>query len=267
MEELAALTGSSRTTLWRALTSLVERGLVETTRTKRNFGKLYKNKYRLIKVETSTASYSDNLTTSTTVTTKVIHTSYVLGAAGPEEEEKMVNKWTDDDGGVGGVGLFDSELLPAQPKVSKRDPKTRYQRPQEEWTAGDVASEFAYRVYQNVRGIPGLVNTQGLRGALSANRAKFGITANTEMELLEKFFGDSRNMATIKKFPKKTHGIFLNFITENIQSVTNPITIEDAHAMAADIEQLVASDGRTFDKSITGRVALERYEKKLKGEQ
>ena len=259
MAELSDLTGYSRTTLWRALQALEEMEMVDTTRTKRNYGKLYKNRYKL--VETSTAgqgNQDDSLTTEIVIVKNATHS---LGAEGPEEEEQMVNKWIDEDD-VAGVGLIDEK--PVAQKVSKRDPKTRHLRPQEDWTTWDVASEFARRVYDNVRGIPGMVNTANLRGALAKNRTKFGITADVEMTLMDKFFGDGRNLATIKKFPKGTVGLFLNFITNNISSVSNEVTVEEALVMAETLEYLIATDGRKFDNSVPGRKALERYEQKLK---
>jgi hypothetical protein len=262
MVELSELTGYSRTTLWRALQALEEMDKVDTTRTKRNYGKLYKNRYKL--VETSTAgqgSQDDNLTTETTEIAIVKNATHSLALEERKEGEEMVNKWVDEDD-VAGVGLLDEK--PVAQKVSKRDPKTRHQRPQEEWTAGDVASEFSWRVYDNVRGIPGLVNTMNLRGALAKNRTKFGITAEVEMKLMDKFFADGRNLATIKKFPKGTVGLFLNFITNNIGSVSNEVTVEEAVAMAETLEYLIATDGRKFDNSVPGRKALERYEQKLK---
>jgi hypothetical protein len=163
---------------------------------------------------------------------------------------------------MGGFGLL-AEVKPVE-KVSKRSPKTRFQRPQGEWTAMDVASEFSSRVYNSIRGIPGMVNTMNLSGALARNRAKFNITADVEMKLMDKFFGDARNLASIKRTPKNTAGIFLNFITNNITEVTNKVTIEDAFKMADEVEFLVASDGTKFDKSMPGRVELAEYEESLK---
>jgi len=265
MEELSQETGLSRTTLWRSLTALVDSGLVETTRTKRNLGRLYKNRYKLIKVETSTASSSNNIDnlTKVTNTTKVLNTSYLIGAVGPEEEETMVNRWSEDDD-IGGFGLLDEPV--AVEKISKRDPKTRFQRPKEDWTAMDVASEFSSRVYQNVRGIPGLVNTRSMMLVLAANRKKHGITAEVELKLMDKFFADARNINLVKKFPRNTIGSFMSFITNNITSVTNETTIEQAHQVAEEIEYLVASDGKKFDKSMPGRVALSEYEQSLRAD-
>jgi len=172
----------------------------------------------------------------------------------------MVSNWKEEDEGMS-FGLI--EGTKPMEKISKADPKTRNLRSQEEWTAMDVASEFASRVYSNVRGIPGLVNTMNLRGALSKNRTKHGIDASTEMRIMDKFFGDVRNINTIKKFPKSTTGLFLNYITNNIVDMSNSVTIEEAMAIAEELEYLTASDGRKFDKSMPGRIALERYEKKL----
>jgi hypothetical protein len=284
MEELGELTGYGRTSLWKALGGLELAGLVATTRTKRNFGKLWRNRYLLLvgvpvqeKVsepvtspssleQTSTHDYSDSVTTMTTMSNITLNTSYLMGAAGPEEEEKMVNRWSEDDD-IGGFGLLEGETpagLKAKP-VSKRDPKTRWLRPQEEWTAADMASEFAFRVYDRVRGIPGLVNTKELRGALAANRKRFGITALIEFEVLEKFFGDERNLAMIRKNPKKCHGMFLNAITNKAAEVISELGLEDELDTPQSDEYIYASDGKKFDNSMPGRAALERYQNKLEG--
>lgn len=290
MEELGILTDYSREGIRRGLRGLEERGIIETSRTKRNLGRLYKNEYQLlhnsvqtvhksvasdvevdknlpVEVHEFVASTASTKVLSTVQLQKVKNTSYSLGAESPVEdfkEVKVVNKWQDDDEGVGGWGLLEGEKPASAPKVSKRDPKTRWQRPQEEWTAADVASEFAYRVYDRVRGIPGLVSTKDLRGALAANRSRFGVSATLEMELLEKFFGDERNMLAIKNSPRKAHGIFLNFITANINSVTEEMGMDEPEVdKNVAVDYVYASDGKKFDNSMPGRKALENYEKKL----
>lgn len=264
MEELTELTGSSRTTLWRALVKLQELGMVETTRTKRNLGRLYKNVYRVLEFETSTAGQGSYNSQSDTVDndSNKKNTSYSFSAVGAEEET-MVNKWKEEDEFMS-FGLIDE--APPVEKISKADPKTRRLRPEAEWTALDVASEFAFRAYDNIRGVPGLVNTFSLRGALARNRNLFDINATMELALMDKFFADARNIAAIKRSPKNTIGIFMNFITKNITQIRNEVTIEQALAMAEELEYVYASDGRKFDKSIAGRAALARYENKLKGE-
>jgi hypothetical protein len=281
MEQLSGMVGMSRTTLWREMSKLEDKGLVDTHRTKRNLGKFWKNKYQLLspcfisehmgvdidlndalscfKDETSTAD--SNITADLLVTTKVKNTTYSLGADAPKREGSMVSRWKDDDDDIAGVGLFASEAVPAGKKISKRDPKTRHQRPQEDWTAADVASEFAFRVYDKVRGIPGLVNTNALRGALSANRARFEMNATLEMELLERFFGDERNLQLIKGSPKKAHGIFLNFITTNVSRVVDDLQMTSEDKVE---NYIYASDGKRFDNSMPGRRDLKEYEEKLR---
>ena len=282
MEELIKLTGYSRTTLWRAHSGLEAAGLIDTTRTKRNFGFFAKNKYVLQPCSTDetsqdSACFTDGTSTSivinkettTTVTTsnntiKAINTSCLLGAAGTEEE-KMVNHWNEEDDNIGGFGLLEGETDSAHKvkKISKRDPKTRHQRPQDEWTAADVASEFSFRIYSKIQGVPGLINTNALRGALSANRTRFGVTSTIEMEVMERFFADDRNLASIRKFPTKAHGIFLRAITENIQQVVTDLGMDEATLDETPVESYVyASDGKRFDNSMPGRKALERYEAK-----
>lgn len=281
MEQLTDLTALSRTTLWREMTVLEGLGLVDTHRTKRNLGKFWKNKYQLLSPcftdetkgvdievqvdlpcfvdETSTAD--SNITADLLVTTKVENTTYSLGARAPKKEIIVVGRWKDDDEDLAGVGLLDFDAPVAAKKISKRDPKTRRQRPQEEWTPADVASEFSSRVYDKIRGIPGLVNTNALRGALAANRSRFEMNATLEMELLERFFGDERNLAAIKGSPKKAHGIFLNYITMNVSKVV------EAFEMTADDKEehyIYASDGKRFDKSLPGRRDLKEYEEKLR---
>ena len=264
MEELSELTDMSRSTLWRALVALKEKGYVAVTRTKRNLGRLYKNVYKILNRETSTAGQGNSLTTLTdltTVTTKVNNTSYCLGRDAPEEG-KMVNKWSSEDDGLVGFGLIDS-YVPVE-KV-KKVPKTRHLRPQSEWTHMDVASEFTTRIYDKVRGIPGMVNTRDLAIALAANRKKFGITAEQEMKIMDQFFTNEQNLLAIKKFPKRTQGIFLNFITRTIADISNSVTIEQAVEMADQLEYLVASDGKKFVKSASGRQELKEYEEELLG--
>jgi hypothetical protein len=286
MEELGQLTGYSRASLSRALGGLQEAGFVKTTRTKRNFGMLSRNKYVLpprlttetseakntpepcVINETSTTSINIDSSSITTVITKTINpTGLLVADATREGKVDMVNKWSEDDE-VGGFGLFDTET-PASQKakpISKRDPKTRSLRPQDEWTAADVASEFSFRVYDKVRGIPGIVNTANLRQALARNRSQFGITALIEMEVMERFFSDERNITSIRKFPTGAMGMFLKSITNNVGNVIDDLGLGDATPAVAPVQSLVyASDGRGFDNSISGRAAMKQHESKLKG--
>jgi hypothetical protein len=87
------------------------------------------------------------------------------------------------------------------------------------------------------------------------------MNATLEMELLERFFGDERNLQLIKGSPKKAHGIFLNFITTNVSRV-----VEDLQMTSEDkVENYIyASDGKRFDNSMPGRRDLKEYEEKLR---
>jgi hypothetical protein len=107
-----------------------------------------------------------------------------------------------------------------------------------------------------------LVNTKRLSIALAQNRKKFGVSSVQEMAALEKFFSDERNMATIRKFPKNSHGIFLNSITKYL---ADNVSVETAVAVEEETVYVYASDGKQFDNSMPGRASLARYEEKMKG--
>ena len=171
MEELGILTKYSRETLRVAVRSLENRGLITTRRTKRNLGKLYKNEYQLIqknlasenekqenlaspaevfaqKFLASTAGTDDIGIPSTNSKSIVLNTTYLIPSEAREEkfkEVKLVNKWQDDGDDIVGFGLLEGEVQASLKPVpvSKRNPKTRWQRPQDDWTPADVATEFS----------------------------------------------------------------------------------------------------------------------------
>jgi DNA-binding Lrp family transcriptional regulator len=276
MVELGELLGYSRETLRQAIRGLEGKGLVETTRTKRNYGKLYKNRYKLVGLA-STADYGITINSHNDIvtnTTERINTSYLFGAKAPRERMKeinVVNRWQDDEN-IAGVGSFDSGIGIARSdtKINKNDPKTRFIRPRDEWTAGDVASEFASRVYARVRGIPGLVNTQKVRGALSKNRKNHGITAAIELEIMDMFFGDTRFLQGAKNSPQFIPGRFLRMFTTHLDKALEnlglPALDQDGDIpVASDSTPYVyASDGKAFDNSMPGRKKRDRYELTIK---
>lgn len=274
MDMLGELTGYSRSSVHRAVESLVELGWVRVVRTKRNYGLWNENRYTLLRCgirETSRAKIevSENVdgrvisdtTTSVLITTKSTNKNKSTSKLYKSPQEgSVVNRWQDDDD-AGVFGLLDGETPGgASPAVKKK--AHRSEKDLDSWTASDVASEFAVRVYAKVRGIPGLVNTKRLAIALAVNRKKFGVTATQELAALEKFFADERNMATIKKFPKNSHGIFLNAITHYL---AENVSVEVAIATEEQAVYVYASDGKQFDNSMPGRASLARYEEKLKG--
>lgn len=285
MEELTDLTGYGRTSLSKAVQGLQEAGLISITRTKRNLGYLHKNVYVLSDrtsldkgrspERTTTASNMVIEVVKTTklskpvdmaaVTTVEKDTSYLFNGSAVEKEN--MNRWTDDDDNLGGFGLLDGETPSAQkPKaVSKRDSKTRHLRPQHEWTANDMASEFASRLYDKVRGIPGLVNISRLAPVLGKYRKERGTTALYELEVLELMMMDEGRLRQVKQDPANAWKIYLRMLATHGQQALTKMGVDD---VALDIEPadkyVYASDGRKFDNSMPGRAALERYENKLK---
>lgn len=282
MEQLSELTGSSRTTLWRDMSGLEARGLVDTTRQKRNLGRLHKNKYKLIspsfksetkevdKAEQVELPCSNNETSTADLLASTVNllpellvskTSSYLGAAGPKEEKKVVNNWKDDDG-IAGVGLLWGEVAQSQAAepLSKKSSKNRHLRPQSEWTANDIASEFSKRLYQKISGVPAIVNTGTLRSALAKYRKEYGTTATTELAVMELFFGDDRAFAKARKEPHNAWRMFLRMLTTHSAQVTEKAALDTV----SEDEYLYASDGTRFDKSMPGRVELAEYEASLK---
>lgn len=297
MEELGILTSYSRESLRKAIRGLEDRGVLLTRRTKRNLGRLHVNEYELLpqnlasdieevqenlasvasfypKKLASTAGTDDIVVTSNTNSKSIVlNTSYLIGAEAPKEEKenfkevKLVNKWQDDDDNLVGFGLLDGEtrasLKPVP--VSKKNPKTRWQRPQDEWTAADVASEFSYRMYQKINNAPAMINTSDLRGALASYRSRYNTNATIEMAVMEKFFGDARIWVEAKKAPHFAHKMFLRLITTETGNVMNELGMEETVVITPKSENYVyASDGTPFDNSVPGRVNLQRYEEKLR---
>ena len=272
MKILEEVTGYSRMQISRSVSKLVKEKFIEVKRLKRLDGFNHRNVYQLLSntdvtVVSATQSQSNIEVTSTTNKAlvikidKALDTTYLM-----EGDKKVVNRWKDDDDDLAGVGLIQDKPVQTK-KPSKREPKTRHSRPIEEWTPADMATEFSYRLYQALPGIPGVVNTRSLWGALAKNRKQFGVTAVLEYELLEKYFADSRNINSLKQAPAYAHAKFLTFITNNIQSVASDLGIEDKPEDIPIIEPsnkyIYASDGRRFDNSMPGRVSLANYEKRM----
>lgn len=299
-EELTVLTGYSAESLRRAFRGLEAAGLLETTRTKRNFGKWSKNRYQLVlpshravesepepshKAVGSTADYvsSDTVTTMTTGSqvSNTRNTSYFLvRAGGASGEEIVVSRWRDDDDGIAGVGLFEDEMDGGQPKpkVDKRKSSTRNLRPESEWTTNDIAAEFSQQLGKRFPYTPGLVNTAALRGALSTYRTKYGTSPEVEMQLMRMFFDDERNLKNADSEAHRIHGRYLNMFKTHLSKAYEILGLEPnqritgitsgvSYTDSGRDEYVYASDGRKFDNSIAGRSALTRYEKKLENVQ
>jgi hypothetical protein len=297
MEELGVLTNYSRETLRVAIRGLEDRGIISTRRTKRNLGRLHTNEYELLQTNlasndenpvnlaspaevfaqkflASTAGTDNIVIPSTNSKSIVLNTSYLIPSDARKKnfkEVKVVNKWQDDGDDIGGFGLLDGEVQASLKPVpvSKRNPKTRWQRPQDDWTAADVATEFSYRMYQKINNAPAMINTAELRGALAAYRKRYNTNATIEMSVMEKFFGDSRIWGQAKKTPHFAHKIFLRLITTETANVMDELGMDNVVAEVAKparAQYVYASDGKKFDNSIPGRVRLSKYEEKLERE-
>lgn len=289
MAELGILTGRGEENVRRALRGLEAHGLVTTVRTKRNLGRLYKNRYTLTHCTVgSEANLSpvihhtvgstdghvvpDDLSIVTTgsSTSRVINTTYLFGEVPSPLKEETVNRWQDDDDDIAGVGLFPDEVPAKQGKSQKSDkrkPATRGQRPVTDWTSYDVAAEFSYRLSRKFPLIPGLVNVKALAGALAKNRREYGITAPVEMEIMELFFGDERKWRSAEEAPHKIHGRYLRMFTTDLEVALNNLGMMDQLATPVDSEDktdyIYASDGTRFVNSHLGRKSLARHEEEL----
>jgi hypothetical protein len=303
MDMLAKYAQCSEESVRRAIRGLEQANLLTVERTKRNLGKLYKNVYFLSSpshknTEVAIHKNEDESSAIHKNEVGVIHknvgstadisninnllienktTSYFMfGAEHVKKRTKEIivgRGWQDDDADLVGFGLFDDELPSAQKgaTVSKRSSKTRNLRPQEEWTALDVAAEFSHQIYQKLPGIMHAVNTLNMQKIIARNRKQFDLTPIIELEVMRLFFEDSwfRSEAPVK--PHYIQGRFLKFFTSHLPTalknlgLNSDISITETEAISAKQAELVyASDGTAFDNSMPGRKDLEFYEQKLR---
>jgi hypothetical protein len=197
-------------------------------------------------------------------------TSYFLVRAGGAHTEKeiVVNRWQDDDD-LGGVGLFDDEMVAGQPKpkADRRKASTRGQRPESEWTANDVAAEFAYQLTRRFPGVPPLVNVAAIRGALLKYRSNFNTTAEIEMELLRMFFEDEYSLKDAKENASRLHGRYLQMFKTHLDRAHERLGFEAPRRAVLDVpdetEYIYSTDGHEFENTTIGRRALENHERSL----
>jgi hypothetical protein len=182
-----------------------------------------------------------------------------------KEIQVPMRKYDDDGDNLAGFGLVEPKDAP-QPKIRKSDPKTRGRRPEHEWTAMDVAAEFSFQVGRKYPLLPGTVSVKSLSGAIAKFRKQYETNALIELELLRLFMADESNFKNIGDEAPFLYKMFLasfgkkmNQARENLG--LNKITAKlDTTPTSA---RLLASDGRTFQNSISGRAQLERHEKRL----
>jgi len=173
----------------------------------------------------------------------------------------------DDGNDLAGFGLVEPKDAPQQ-KLSKRDPKTRGKRPEHEWTPMDVAAEFSFRVGRKYPLLPGTVNVRALSGALSKFRKQYGTTALIELELLRLFIADDSNFKQIGDEAPHLYKLYLASFGKKMNQARDNLGLGKVAPLkdpVVKIGTLVASDGREFQNSLSGRAQLERYERRLRG--
>ena len=176
-----------------------------------------------------------------------------------------MRKWEDDGEDLAGFGLVEPKVLP-QRSIRKSDPKTRGRRPQHEWTPMDVAAEFSYQVGRKYPLLPGTVSVKSLSGALAKFRKQYDTTPLIELELLRLFMADERNFAQIGDEAPHLYKKYLASFGKKMNQARENLGLTKVNAPAdtsVKIGTLTASDGRVFQNSLSGRVQLERYEKRL----
>ena len=182
------------------------------------------------------------------------------------KEVKVPMKNYDDGDDLAGFGLIEPKDAPTQ-KISKRDPKTRGKRPEHEWTPMDVAAEFSYRVGRKYPLLPGTVSVKQLSGALAKFRKQYDTNALIELELLRLFMADERNFQNIGDEAPMLYKMFLASFGKKMNQARENLGLNKINApidTAVKMGTLQASDGRTFQNSLSGRAQLARYEKRLK---
>ena len=177
-----------------------------------------------------------------------------------------MREYRDDGDDLAGFGLVEPKDA-VQPKIRKSDPKTRGRRPEHEWTPMDVAAEFSYRVGRKYPLLPGTVSVKQLSGALAKFRKQYDTNALIELELLKLFMADERNFQNIGDEAPMLYKMFLASFGKKMNQARENLGLNKINApidTAVKMGTLQASDGRTFQNSLSGRAQLARYEKRLK---
>lgn len=291
--------GASEKTVRRALIVLEEHGYIEKTPTKQANGYRGRNTYRVrpicpisvdssdrtncpISMDTSDRTSPDYVTieapsiNSHKSLVPNDHNSqnsnklkYIEASKTPLKEIRVPMRNNYDDGDdLAGFGLVEPKDAP-QPKINGRDPKTRGRRPQHEWTPMDVAAEFSFQVGRKYPLLPGTVKVKELSGALSKFRKQYGTTALIELELMRLFMADETNFKHIGDEAPHLYKMYLASFGKRMNQARENLGLSrvSKNAVAepsATVAPLTASDGRTFQNSMSGRVQLQRHEERLK---
>jgi hypothetical protein len=276
-EELADMLSCSTESLRRAFRGLEEHGVLTVTRTKRNFGRFWLNRYQVHSpshkvvdapphknVGSTHDSSSDVTVTTETVRKKNTTYSFVRAEPNTEKGLTVVFKYDDDDD-IAGVGLFDEEVQAKKTptKINKRSTKTRGLRPEEEWTTYDIAAEFSYQLSLKFPLVPGLVNASKISGALRQYRTKYGTNGLIEMEIMRAFFADDRNYRDAEKEYMHLAGRYLAMFKTHLGELAREL---DTPTVVVSQDFVYASDGRKFENTTIGRRRMEQHEALLQEE-
>lgn len=281
--QLGVLTqGASEKTVRRALEALERHALISRRRGRSAGGRYGVTRYRIQRSpvtsgpavthdrsELSTDRLSkltnDKLIPVTSTTNSNEGTTYPRGASAPLKVIRV--KYVDDGEELGGFGLIEGRPDP-QAKVKKSDPKTRRKRPQHEWTPADVAAEFSHEVSKVFPWLPGTVNVRNLSGALAKYRTQYKTNALIELELLKLFMQDDRNFHDVGSEAPDLYRRYLKSFTTKMNQARENLGLEKLTAIEEEptvirTEMLVASDGRAFPNTMSGRMQLQRHEERL----
>ena len=177
-----------------------------------------------------------------------------------------MRKWEDDGNDLAGFGLVEPKDA-TQPKIRKSDPKTRGRRPEHEWTPMDVAAEFSFCVGRKYPLLPGTVSVKQLSGAIAKFRKQYDTNALIELELLRLFMADERNFKDIGSEAPLLYKMYLSSFGKKMNQARENLGLNKINApinTSVKMGTLQASDGRTFQNSLSGRAQLVRYEQRLK---
>jgi DNA-binding Lrp family transcriptional regulator len=279
--ELAEACNTSRETIRQTLKSLEARGFVRTERTKRNLGKLSTTLIYLTmpsavgmakgkeespcQAELASTDVQVVLSTDSTSTSTTNTWIYPSDKSKRRKELVVSRRWNDDDD-IAGFGLLDTEDSKPKTPVKKNTGKTRHLRPQSEWTALDVASEFTSRLMAQFPGNMTLINTKNLAIALAKNRKQYGFSSELELVLMDKWFADEKNLRNAPSRHQFLIGSFLNLFKSDVEEgysqlgVRMPQTTPEASTA---VKKLYASDGTPYDDTPLGRRFLAMHEEKL----
>ena len=267
---------SSDRTVRTALKALEKHGLILRTPNKRANGfkgmdtyeVVYKN-YRTENYRTSHDYRSDNQSTNKPLVPnrQISNKLKDIETKGFMKEIKVpMRKWEDDGDNLAGFGLVEPKDAP-QPKIRKSDPKTRGRRPEHEWTPMDVAAEFSFRVGRKYPLLPGTVSVKQLSGALAKFRKQYDTNALIELELLRLFMADERNFENIGSEAPFLYKMYLSSFGKKMNQARENLGLHKINApvdTTVKMGTLKASDGRTFQNSLSGRAQLARYEQRLR---